>query len=153
MIDIENEAKVKYMSRINKALKFIDANLDSDLSLEKIAESAHYSPYHFHRIFKAITTETVNSYITRKRIEKAASILFRRKEVPISELSMHYGFSGNPSFTRAFKNFYGISPTEFRKLSPGKFSKICKEHSKNGKDSEVFEATFVTLLNLKTGLL
>lgn len=42
------------MSRINKALKFIDANLDSDLSLEKIADSAHYSPYHFHRIFKAI---------------------------------------------------------------------------------------------------
>lgn len=135
----EDPIRIEYINRVNKALQFIDMNLDAELSLETVADIAHYSPFHFHRIFKDLINEPLNSYITRKRIEKAASILFRRKEISISELSLQYGFKSNSSFTRTFKKFYGISPTEFRKISPSQYSTICKAKSKNGQEKEVFE--------------
>lgn len=76
----------EYIKRVNTILLFIDENLDSELSLEIVANVGFYSPFHFHRIFKAITNETLNSYITRKRIEKTASILLHQKNVSITEL-------------------------------------------------------------------
>ncbi|GAA3513660.1 AraC family transcriptional regulator [Aquimarina addita] len=138
-----------YIHRINKALYFIDTHLDSELSLAIVAEVAHYSPYHFHRVFKAVVNETLHTYITRKRIEKAASILFRRKEVSISELSFQYGFKSNSSFTRTFKKTYGISPTQFRKISPSRYSKIRQKNRKNGQEKEVFEKYICNINNHK----
>lgn len=120
-----------YIKRINTILLFIDENLDSELSLEIVAKVGFYSPFHFHRIFKAITNETLNLYITRKRIEKTASLLLHQKNIGITELSLQYGFNSNSSFTRTFKKFYGISPSEFRRTKP-KYSMIRQVESKNG---------------------
>nr|WP_084407038.1 AraC family transcriptional regulator [Pedobacter panaciterrae] len=64
----------------------MDKNLDTNLSLETISKVACFSPFHFHRIFKAITNETLNSYINRKRIEKVASVLMHKPEVNITVL-------------------------------------------------------------------
>jgi AraC family transcriptional regulator len=136
-----------YIKRINAVFVFIDENLDSTLSLEIIAKVGFYSPFHLHRIFKAICNETLNSYITRKRIEKTASILLRQKNVSISELSLQYGFNSNSSFTRTFKNFYGISPTEFRK-SKTKYSKIRQLESKNGQENGLSEEYICNINNL-----
>lgn len=128
-----------YIKRINNIFCFIDDNLDQELTLETIANIGFYSPFHLHRIFKAITNETINEYITRKRIEKTALILLHKREITISELSLQYGFNSNSSFTRTFKKFYGINPTEFRKCNPNKFSKIGKVQSKNGQESGIPE--------------
>lgn len=136
-----------YIKRINTILQFIDENLDSVLSLETVANVGFYSPFHFHRIFKAITNETLNSYITRKRIEKSASILLHQKNVSITELSLQYGFNSNSSFTRTFKKFYGISPSEFRKSKP-KYSKIRQVESKNGQEKSNFEEYICNINNL-----
>ena len=131
--------KEDYIKRINNIFIFIDENLDQQLNLETIANIGFYSPFHLHRIFKAITNETINEYITRKRIEKTASILLHKREITISELSLQYGFNSNSSFTRTFKKFYGINPTEFRKTNPNKFSKIGKVESKNGEEVGMLE--------------
>ena len=136
-----------YIKRINTILLFIDENLDSELSLETIANIGFYSPFHFHRIFKAITNETLNSYITRKRIEKTASILLHQKTVSITALSLQYGFNSNSSFTRTFKKFYGISPSEFRRSKP-KYSKIRQVESKNGQEKSNFEEYICNSINL-----
>ena len=101
MTSKENRIHPEYLHRINKALKFIDENLDTDLSLETVSSIACYSTYHFHRLFKAITNETLNAYIARQRVEKAASVLMNKRDVTVSELSIQYGFSSNSSFTRA----------------------------------------------------
>ncbi len=135
-----------YLNRINLVLKYIDNNLDSELSLESLASKALYSPFHFHRIFKAIIGETLHGYIIRKRIEKAASVLIHQGEVSIAELSLQYGFSSNSSFTRSFKKFYGVNPSEFQKQNPSKFSKIRQEESKNGQSVQVFE-TYICNIN------
>jgi len=94
--------KEDYIKRVNKILIFIDENLDNDLSLETIASIGFYSPFHLHRLFKAITNETLNSYITRKRIVKTASLLIHRKETTVTEISMQHGFNSNSAFTRTF---------------------------------------------------
>src|SRR6476469_692713 len=128
----ESEIQTDYINRINQVFSFIDENLDADLSLEKIAEVAHFSPFHFHRIFKAITGETLNAYLNRRRIEKAAATLIHQRNKSVTEISLQNGFISNSSFTRAFKKFYGLSPTEFRQQNNLKFSKISQLESKNG---------------------
>ncbi len=144
-----NEIKSDYINRINNALKYIDEHLENELSLESISEVAHYSPYHFHRIFKIITNETLHMYINRRRIEKAAAALFRQKDIPISEISLQYGFNSDSSFSRAFKKFYNISPSEFRKVSPSRYSKICQPESKIGQEKAIFEEYICNITNLK----
>ena len=145
----DKELQITYTSSINKALQFIDENLDTNLSLEIISNVACFSPFHFHRIFKAITNETLNAYINRKRIEKVASVLIRKPELSITELSLLFGFNSNSSLTRSFKKYYSISPSEFRKQKNSRFSKISKIESKNGQELVVFEEYICSIDNLK----
>ena len=119
----------EYIKRINKVLTFIDENLDSELSLETISNIAFYSQFHLHRLFKAMTNETLNSYITRKRVERTAMLLIHRKEYSVAEIAVKYGFNSDSSFSRTFKKIYGQSPSEFRKFNLNNFSKISKVRS------------------------
>lgn len=150
MMETKDDAvKAGYKERVNKAVNFIDLHLEEELSLEKVAEAACYSPFHFHRIFRSVMNEPLNVYISRKRIEKAASVLMRRKEITVTELSVKFGFNGNSSFTRAFKKFYGMSPTTFRNRCPDRFSKIGITDSKNGQMKVKFEKYICDLENQK----
>lgn len=144
----EKEIQADYKSRINRVFQFIDENLDADLSLHRIAEIAFFSPFHFHRVFKFITGETLNAFVTRRRIEKSALDLLH-KNTTTTELSHKYGFSDNSSFSRAFKKFYGVSPTEFRKQNPNRFSKIRQLESKNGQEYPDYEKYICVIDHLK----
>lgn len=135
------------IARINKAIHYIEENIHTKLLLENIAREAHFSPFHFHRLFSVVTGETVNNFITRKRIEKAASYLLHKKEIPITEIAEKVGFANLSSFSRAFKKFYGISPQEFKELSSEKFSKICKTKNKNGQIEISFEQYICNINN------
>ena len=139
----------EYIKRINTVFEYIDDNLDSELSLETIAKIAFYSPYHFHRIFKIITNETLNNYITRRRIEKSAALLLHKKEITISDLVTQFGFTSISTFTRAFKNYYGESPTSFRKSNSQKFSKISQIDSKNSQIETNYDTYICNIINLK----
>lgn len=139
----------EYIKRINKILTFIDENLDTDLSLHTISKIAHYSPFHLHRLFKAITNETLNAYIIRKRIERTAMMLIHNKEYSIAEIGERYGFKNDSTFSRTFKKIYGQSPTEFRKSNLGNFSKIGKVNSNNGKVNFITEEYLCNIINLK----
>ena len=137
-----------YIKRVNLALSFIDAYLDSNvLSLESVSEIASFSPFHFHRIFKSIVGETLNSYVGRKRLERAAAMLIHKKELNITEIAMQVGFSTNSAFTRAFKKFYNLSPSEFKNQHPHKFSKIGIVESKNGQENFMLETYFCNINN------
>lgn len=138
-----------YIHRVNTALQYIDLHLDShELSLEKISKVALFSPFHFHRIFKSIVGETLNSYIGRKRLERAAAMLIHKKELTITEIALLVGFITNSAFTRAFKKFYNVSPSEFRKTHPHKFSKIGTVESKNGQENLMLDSYFCNINNL-----
>ena len=133
------EVAKENIARINRAIYYIDRNLHNPLLLEDIAKEAYFSTFYFHRLFSVVMGETPNKYILRKRIEKAASHFLNKKNISVTEVSEKMGFSSISVFSRTFKNFYGLSPQEFKEQSPEKFSKICKTERKNGQIEVTFE--------------
>jgi AraC family transcriptional regulator len=138
----------EHKKRIIKAIKYIDSNLDADLSLEKIAEIATYSSFHFHRIFKLTTGETLQNYIIRKKIEKSALYLAVKKEIQLKDIYLDLGFSNHSVFSKTFKKYYGIAPSSFRNSAPETFHKILQIQSKNGQVDTVFSQYICTIENL-----
>lgn len=128
---IKETSRLEYQSRINRVIDYIDTHLGETLSLQKIAAISHFSPFHFHRIFTFMTGETPLDYIQRIRIEKAASRLFDKKGT-ISEISYDYGFGSPSLFSRTFRKYFGMSPSEFRQIEKPVFSKNGTYFSKNG---------------------
>jgi AraC family transcriptional regulator len=115
----------EYLSRIHRAQDFIEKNLGHKLTLEDIAHSASFSPYHFHRIFSATTGETLYQFISRLRLEKAAGLLGQTPERSITEIALDVGFGSSATFARAFQVAFGMSASDFRKN--------CKTDRKNSK--------------------
>jgi len=148
MTEIDKQIQADYKNRINRVFEFIDQNLESDLSLKRISEIAFFSTFHFHRVFKFVTGETLNGYVTRRRIEKSASDLLH-KNITATEIAHKYGFSDNSSYSRAFKKYFGVSPTEFKKQNPNRHSKIRQLESKNGQEYPDYEKYICIINNLK----
>lgn len=134
--DKGEQLRKEYVSRINRVIDYIAANLDGDLSLEVLAKEACFSVYHFHRIFKAMVGETINDFIRRIRVEKAAGLLAAQPERSITSIALNCGFSGSSAFAREFKSRFGISASAFResKIRSMK-SKIGKQDSNNWKEA------------------
>lgn len=150
MVNPESEIHIDHKIRINRVFEYIERNLDRDLSLLSLSEIAFFSPFHFHRIFKAISGETIGEYVTRRRIEKSALDLIH-KNIAVAEIYLKYGFNDNSSYTRTFKKFYGVSPTEFRKQNSDRFSKIRQLESKNGQLYPDHDKYICAIDNLKNG--
>lgn len=102
---------------MNRVLEFIQEHLQEPLTLEYIAQEALLSKYHFHRIFKMITSENLNQFIQRLRIEKSANILYCESKDSLTDIALNCGFSSSGYFSRVFKDHYGVSATEFRRMS------------------------------------
>lgn len=107
--------KSYYNRIINKTEDYIEENLDSKIILKDIAENVYLSEYHFHRIFKKYSNETIKQFITRIKIERSAIYLIVNKDITIIEIAYRYGYSETSSYCRAFKKHYNQTPTEFRK--------------------------------------
>ncbi len=144
----DKEIQDDYKNRINRVFEFIDQNLESYLSLDVVSEIAFFSSFHFHRVFKFVTEETLHEYVKRRRIEKSASDLLH-KNITATEIAHKYGFSDNSSYSRAFKKYFGVSPTEFKNQNPNRFSKIRQLESKNGQEYPDYEKYICIINNLK----
>ncbi len=138
----------EYKKRIVKAIRYIDDHLDTDLSLQKIAEVGAYSPFHFHRIFRLVTGESVQQYISRKRMERAAFYVALRKNLSLKDIYLQFGFSSHSAFTKTFKNYYGQAPSAFRKSVPENVHQIRLAESKNGQVDTVFSPYLCNIENL-----
>ncbi|MBY4678434.1 AraC family transcriptional regulator [Marinobacterium sp. CAU 1594] len=142
----KTKAHGEYIRRINNAIKYIAANIDSKPSLDEVASASHFSPFHFHRIFHGITGETVNDFITRKRMELAANRLVCKRELTVTDIAEMGGFSSSANFAKAFKLYFGITPSQLRDPANVESSKIGKIYSKYGKafDARSLYSQFVT---------
>ncbi len=102
-----------YRERIVRTLVHIQEHLDDPLSLEDVADVAAFSRFHFHRIFRGLVGESLKEYVRRLRLERAARNL-KQGEASVTELALDAGFETHESFTRAFGEMFGVSPSQFR---------------------------------------
>ena len=102
-----------YIQRINKVVAYINDHLDESLDLKTLAEVAALSEFHFHRVFKALKGESIGAHISRLRIEAAARLL-RYSALSIEDIAFNIGYEAPAALSKAFKNQYGITPTQYR---------------------------------------
>ncbi|TVR53837.1 MAG: AraC family transcriptional regulator, partial [Spirochaetaceae bacterium] len=132
----------EYMRRINRVMDFIEANIDRPLPLDRLADVALFSKFHFHRVFFAHVGETPGQFIQRLRIEKAARLLLSNRERPVTEVAFDCGFSDSAAFARAFRAAFGVSASEFRRrrktpagtMSDRNLSTVAGKHGKAAGD-------------------
>ena len=105
------------IARINRVLDYIDKHKGDSLTLNELAEVAHLSPYHFHRIFSATMGESLGKYVQRIRLNWAAGILMTHPEYPVTRIALDTGFSSSAAFAYAFKQQWGMSASDWRKCS------------------------------------
>lgn len=137
-VNINENLAGEYIARINKVIDYIEKNLAKELTVEELASVANFSRFHFHRIFGSIVGEPLNKFVQRIRLEKAALLLMLNTKTPVTEIAFDCGFSGAATFSRAFKEYYNTSPSEWRSSNSGKQeSKDCKQVRNLGKEFEV----------------
>ncbi len=103
-----------YVDRMHRVTEYIDQHLDQFLDLETLAEVAHFSPFHFHRLFSALMGETLGAYLRRRRCEVAATRLLAQPKLSVLQIALDVGFGSAEAFTHAFGARFGCSPTTWR---------------------------------------
>ncbi len=142
MVDTKTSKTVQlmrdeYIFRINRVIDYVDENIDDNFSLKTLSEIACFSKYHFHRIFKAITGETLHQFTQRLRVEKAATQLVNCPQKSITEVALNYGFSSSAAFARAFRGKFRMSPSQWRSINCLENSNNCKTDSNKWKDFNI----------------
>jgi AraC family transcriptional regulator len=102
-----------YLKPVQNALEYIEKNLSKDIHSNDVAREAAISKFHFHRIFLALTGNSVAGYIRRRRLTETAYALTRTNQ-KIIDMALEYQFGTPESFSRAFKNMYGMTPGQYR---------------------------------------
>ena len=132
-MNVQEKSRKEYVHRINRVMDFIEKNIADPLDLSIIAEQAHFSPYHFHRIFTFLVGETPADFIQRIRLEKAAQLLRTHQEMSVNEIACTCGFGSLSLFSRTFRKHFDITAREFRETELVVYAKEGFYYSKNGK--------------------
>ncbi len=102
-----------YRERVLRAQMYLQDHLSEAVDLEQLASVACFSPYHFHRIFRGMTGESVMEHVRRLRLERAAQRL-KSSDRAVTELAFEAGYESLEAFTRAFRARFGEPPSSFR---------------------------------------
>jgi AraC family transcriptional regulator len=102
-----------YLERITRGVDYIEARLDQEIPLEDVARAAGISQWHFQRIFKALTGETLKAYIRARRLAGSLERLLTTK-LRILDIALTAGFESQEAFARAFKHAFGLTPQKYR---------------------------------------
>lgn len=99
---------------MNNAINYIEDKLEEDIDLHKVAEIACCSVSHFQRLFSFIVDIPLSEYIRNRRLTIAAEKL-KSPDIRVIDVSFQYCYESPEAFSRAFKNFHGITPSAVRK--------------------------------------
>jgi AraC family transcriptional regulator len=102
------------LATIERGIAYIESHLFERPSLGAIAGSGAISPWHFHRVFVALTGETPGSYLRKRQVAEICRRLVETRQ-PLVDLALDCGFESQATFTRAFTRHLGVSPARFRR--------------------------------------
>jgi AraC family transcriptional regulator len=112
---VSNKSKATiYEERMRRVCDYIYQHLDDELSLEQLSQVAHFSKYHFHRQFAEYVGVSVARFIQLMRLKRASYRLAFDKDDRIIDIALDAKFENPESFSRAFKNTFGQTPSQFR---------------------------------------
>jgi AraC family transcriptional regulator len=100
-------------ARLRRIKELVRAKMEDDLSLDEMAESVGLSTAHFARMFRKSTGETPHQFVLRQRLERAKAML-RAPDARILDVAVACGFKTQQHFAQAFRDVWGVSPTEYR---------------------------------------
>jgi len=100
-------------ARVQKAVEYFHAHLDSDIRLKELAEKLGCTQFHLIRLFRSHKGLSPHAFLFQLRLEHARSLL--KKGRPISQTAHESGFSDQSHLTRAFKSRYGLTPAAYQK--------------------------------------
>ncbi|HYG59373.1 MAG TPA: AraC family transcriptional regulator [Symbiobacteriaceae bacterium] len=111
-------------AQVTAAIAYIEAHLKEPFSLRDLAQAAGYSPFHFHRLFLAITGETPAAFIRRRRLTESARELAEPGKRAL-DVALAYQYDSQEAFIRAFRRHFGVTPGRYRRYDnaprqPGK---------------------------------
>jgi len=104
------------ITRLVPAMQFMSENFRRGPTLGEIAKHVHLSPFHFHRRFTELLGITPKHFLLECQIFHTKRLLFGR-ETELAEISKICGFAHQSHFTSRFKQFTGLTPTRWRKMS------------------------------------
>ena len=96
-------------------IEYIDANIDSDISLADLAAVAELSQFHFSRAFRKSAGKTPQQFVMHRRVERAKQLL-ERPDLPLVEVSLRAGFKNQSHFTTLFRKYTKLTPKLWREL-------------------------------------
>lgn len=99
---------------LTNVINYIEDHLKEEINVKEISKLAHCSEQHLRRMFPYLTGITISQYIRKRRLSAAALELYS-SIIPIVDIALKYNYDSRISFSRAFKEFHGISPSEARK--------------------------------------
>ncbi len=102
------------MRRIQATIDYVEAYLDEDLSLPRLAKTAGFSEFHFHRVFEVVAGDTIMDYVRRRRLARSAYQIAHTDE-RLLDIALANGFQSHETFTRAFKRMFEMTPAAYRK--------------------------------------
>ena len=111
---LKKSIRQEYQEIIIIIIEYIYNNLDKKISISELAEIVNISHYHFQRIIKSLLGEPVGNFIIRAKIETAA-LLLNYTNIEIQDIAFKIGYENHSSLNKIFKQYYNISPTEYRK--------------------------------------
>jgi AraC family transcriptional regulator len=127
--------RIDYQERLNRVIVFIHDHLDEEIDLNRLADVACLSPYHWHRIYRAMNGETIAATVRRLRLHRAAGFL-ANTSMPIETIAEKSSYGSVAAFTRAFTSDYGMPPAQYRKEGAhAKF--LSPQHADEGTAFEV----------------
>lgn len=112
-VDSLRFSSLSIMEKLNGILKYIEEHIDENISVEQLAGRLHFHPNYFTRVFKKYMGMPPIQYISKARLEKAKYLL-RTTGLQISEIAEKTAFCDIYYFSKAFKNYTGFTPTDYR---------------------------------------
>lgn len=104
-----------YVDLIQSTIDYIDDNIGEKIIVDKLAQIAGFSTYHYYRVFHSFVGIPVMEYVTRRKLQYALSELNNKK---IFDIALDLGFETHAGFTKAFKKHFGYTPSFYKLHAP-----------------------------------